>query len=98
MTSGARARLALAFAVAVAAPAARARAQEAGTMAGGAPLTPSPEHPPAGPLPNVHWLTLDTPHFHIHYYVDELAYAQHAAIIAERAFRLNMRYLNWKPS
>src|SRR5450432_2119668 len=58
----------------------------------------SPEHPPAGPLPEVHWLTLDTPHFHIHYYADERPYAEHAAIIAERAYRLNTRYLNWLPS
>ena len=67
-------------------------------MASGAPVTTTPEHPPAGPLPNVRWLTLDTPHFHIHYYEDELSYAQHAAIIAERAFRLHTRYLNWLPS
>ena len=92
-----RAGLALALAAAVAAPA-RARAQEAGSVASGAPVTTTPEHPPAGPLPNVRWLTLDTPHFHIHYYEDELSYAEHAAIIAERAWRLNMRYLNWKPS
>jgi Tol biopolymer transport system component len=55
-------------------------------------------HPPAGPLPEVRWLTLDTPHFHIHYYADELPFAEHAAIVAERAFRLHTRYLNWLPS
>jgi Tol biopolymer transport system component len=56
------------------------------------------EHPPAGPAPDVRWYTLDTPHFHIHFYEDERPFAEHAAIIAERAYRLNTRYLNWRPS
>ncbi len=98
-----RAGLALLVAAAVVAPARRARAQDdaagagAGAM-GDAPIEPTPDHPPAGPLPRVRWFTLDTPHFHIHYYEDERPYAEHAAIIAERAFRLNTRYLNWLPS
>jgi Tol biopolymer transport system component len=91
-----RASLALIVAAAVTAPAAGARAQESGEPA--PPIETTPEHPPSGPLPHVHWLTLDTPHFHIHYYEDERTYAEHAAIIAERAFRLNTRYLNWLPS
>ncbi len=54
--------------------------------------------PPAAPEPDVRWYTLDTPHFHIHFYEDERAFAAHAGIIAERAYRLNTRYLNWRPS
>ena len=54
--------------------------------------------PPAAPQPDVRWYTLDTPHFHIHFYEDERPLALHAGIIAERAFRLNTRYLNWRPS
>jgi Tol biopolymer transport system component len=104
-----RGRVILAVLVAVAAPAqAQAQTQPqpqpddewASTAAMGeaAPIATAPDHPPAGPLPHVHWLTLDTPHFHVHFYTDEWAYARHAAIIAERAFRLNTRYLNWLPS
>jgi Tol biopolymer transport system component len=97
-----RARLGLLVAAAVAAPAPMARAQEAeaggaGAL-GGAPIETTADHPPEGPLPRVRWYTLDTPHFHIHYYAEERAYAEHAAIIAERAFRLNTRFLNWLPS
>ncbi len=54
--------------------------------------------PAAAPQPDVRWYTLDTPHFHIHFYEDERAFAAHAGIIAERAYRLNTRYLNWRPS
>jgi hypothetical protein len=94
--------LAVAVAVALAAPAARAQERlgppTAGATDEGMSVELTPDHPPTGPLPHVHWLTLDTPHFHIHYYEDERSYAEHAAIIAERAFRLNTRYLNWLPS
>src|SRR5262249_21132906 len=51
-----------------------------------------------GPLPDVRWYTLDTPHFHIHFYEDERALASHTAIVAERAFHVLTRYLNWLPS
>jgi Tol biopolymer transport system component len=54
--------------------------------------------PASGPLPDVRWFTLDTPHFHIHFYGDERPLADHTAIIAERAYRLITRYLNWQPS
>ena len=54
--------------------------------------------PPPGPRPTVHWLTLETPHFRLHYYQDEWEFAKRAAAVAERAFRLNTRYLNWRPS
>src|SRR4051812_20951191 len=56
------------------------------------------EAPPLGRLPQVRWYTLDTPHFHIHFYEDERAMASHTALIAERAYRLITRYLNWQPS
>ena len=49
--------------------------------------------PPTGPLPNVRWYTLETPHFDLHYYPDERAFAERAAHIAERAYRLITRYL-----
>ncbi|HEX3695064.1 MAG TPA: hypothetical protein VH374_06700 [Polyangia bacterium] len=49
-------------------------------------------------LPVVHWHTLETPHFRIHYYDDEKPLADRAAPIAERAHRLVTRYLNWLPS
>src|SRR4051812_17604394 len=51
-----------------------------------------------GPLPTVRWYTLNTPHFHIHFYGEEGPLADHTAIIAERAYRLITRYLNWQPS
>jgi len=54
--------------------------------------------PPPGPLPNVRWFTLETPHFDLHYYPNERAFAERAAHIAERAYRLITRYLNWQPS
>src|SRR5690349_16014572 len=58
---------------------------------GGAPAAPS-----RGPLPMARWHTLETPHFHIHFYDDERALADHTAVIAERAYRLVTRYLNWR--
>ncbi len=54
--------------------------------------------PPPGPAPDVRWYTLDTPHFHIHFYEDERLLAPHAAIISERAHLLLSRYLNWSTS
>jgi Tol biopolymer transport system component len=54
--------------------------------------------PAPAPLPLARWSTLQTPHFRIHFYDDEWAFAQRAAVIAERAYRLNTRYLNWKPT
>ncbi len=54
--------------------------------------------PPMGPLPNVQWYTLETPHFDLHYYPAEREFAEHAAHVAERAYRLVTRYLNWQPS
>ncbi|HEY2729470.1 MAG TPA: hypothetical protein VGK52_05970 [Polyangia bacterium] len=102
-----RAIVALLAVAAAGAPGASARAQNTGPgvldATALAPIdatdvqAPS-DHPPAGPVPEVHWLTLDTPHFHIHYYEEERPFAAHAAIIAERAYRLNTRYLNWLPS
>jgi WD40-like Beta Propeller Repeat len=74
-----------------------AMADEASSSAAPEP-TPVGEDPPLGPLPDVRWYTLDTAHFHIHFYEDERALALHTAVIAERAYRLNTRYLNWRPS
>jgi Tol biopolymer transport system component len=54
------------------------------------------QEPPPGPAPDVRWFTLDTPHFHIHFYEDERLLAAHSAIIAERAHHLLTRYLNWR--
>ena len=54
--------------------------------------------PPSGPIPNVRWYTLETPHFEIHYYTEERAFAERVAHFAERAYRLNTRYLNWRPN
>jgi hypothetical protein len=77
-----------------------ARAQGAAGPGGGegVPVESTADHPPPGPLPSVNWLTLETPHFRIHFYEDERALAYHTAVIAERAFRLNTRYLNWHPT
>ncbi len=58
---------------------------------------PADEPPPAS-LPNAHWLTLETPHFEIHYYPEEGAFAERAAHYGERAYRLITRYLDWRPS
>ena len=43
------------------------------------------------------WLTLETPHFELHYYPDEQEFAIQSARVAERAYRLITRYLNWEP-
>jgi hypothetical protein len=53
---------------------------------------------PAPPLPRATWYTLETPHFDIHFYPAEQPFAEHASHIAERAYRLITRYLNWRPS
>ncbi|HVV52260.1 MAG TPA: hypothetical protein VHO06_21505 [Polyangia bacterium] len=55
------------------------------------------EAPPAAPLPRGRWFTLQTPHFDIHFYGEEAAFAERVAHFAERAYRLNTRYLDWKP-
>jgi hypothetical protein len=52
----------------------------------------------AGRLPLVHWRTLFTPHFRIHFYDEERAMAERAAHIAERAHLRLTSYLNWLPS
>src|SRR6185437_10628456 len=44
------------------------------------------------------WFTLATPHFNIHFYDGEEAFARKVAHFAERAYRLNTRYLNWRPT
>jgi len=56
------------------------------------------EVPPAPPPPHGTWFTLKTPHFNIHFYGEEAAFAQKVAHFAERAYRLNTRYLNWRPT
>lgn len=76
----------------------RARADELTPSSGGLDADPEADAPPAGPMPDVTWYTLDTPHFRVHFYEDERPLAHHTAIVAERAFRLLTRYLNWKPS
>jgi Tol biopolymer transport system component len=53
---------------------------------------------PTPPLPRVSWYTLETPHFDIQFYPAEQEFAERAAHIAERAYRLITRYLNWRPS
>jgi hypothetical protein len=52
---------------------------------------------PPPPLPNARWLTLETPHFELHFYPDEQEFAIQSARVAERAYRLITRYLNWEP-
>ena len=47
-------------------------------------------------LPSAHWLTLETPHFELHFYPEERAFAERSARVAERAYRLVTRYLNWR--
>ena len=49
-------------------------------------------------LPSARWLTLETPHFELHFYPEERAFAERSALVAERAYRLVTRYLNWEPS
>lgn len=98
------ATLAATLAAALAAPCVHAQESEPpspegpGSTGRGMQIETIPDHPPPGPLPRVRWYTLDTPHFHVHFYGEERAMAEHAAIIAERAFKLNTRYLNWRPS
>jgi Tol biopolymer transport system component len=62
----------------------------------------TPEAPgealPTPPLPHAFWYTLETPHFDIHFYPAEQKFAERAGHIAERAYRLITRYLNWRPS
>ncbi len=56
------------------------------------------EQLPAPRLPRADWYTLQTPHFEIQFYSSERAFAERVAHFAERAYRLNTRYLNWRPS
>lgn len=56
------------------------------------------EGPPQARLPRATWYTLQTPHFEIHFYPDERAMAERLAHFAERAWRLNTRYFNWRPA
>src|SRR4051794_24057580 len=53
---------------------------------------------PQPPLPSAQWLTLETPHFELHFYPEEREFVQKAALVAERAYRLITHYLNWEPS
>jgi len=53
---------------------------------------------PQAPVPGGNWFTLQTPHFNIHFYEEEREFAARVAHFAERAYRLNTRYLNWRPS
>ncbi|HET6147693.1 MAG TPA: hypothetical protein VFH68_09180 [Polyangia bacterium] len=63
------------------------------TNAGASPAEESP-----GKLPLVHWRTMFTPHFRIHFYDEERALADRAAWIAEHAHLRLTQYLNWLPS
>ena len=54
--------------------------------------------PVSGPVPRPSWLTLQTQHFELHFYPEERAFAERSAHVAERAYRLITRYLNWRPS
>ena len=38
----------------------------------------------------------ETPHFELHFYPEEREFAERAARVAERAYRLITRYLNWR--
>jgi surface antigen Omp85-like protein/WD40 repeat protein len=53
---------------------------------------------PQPALPNARWFTLVTPHFELHFYPEEREFAEKAAVVAERAYRLITMYLNWEPS
>ncbi|MBC8133068.1 MAG: hypothetical protein H7X95_08820, partial [Deltaproteobacteria bacterium] len=55
------------------------------------------DDPFAARAPVVHWRTLLTPHFRIHFYEAERYIAERAAGIAERAYESLTRYLNWRP-
>jgi hypothetical protein len=92
------ARTAAVAAVGVVLAALGARAPDARGAEPEPSLEPEVGPPPPGPLPDVRWYTLETPHFHIHFYEDERPLAGRTAIIAERAYRLVTRYLNWRPS
>ena len=52
---------------------------------------------PQPTLPSARWLTLETPHFELHFYPEEREFAERSARAAERAYRLVTRYLNWEP-
>ena len=52
---------------------------------------------PQPTLPSARWLTLETPHFELHFYPEEREFAERSARAAERAYRLITRYLNWEP-
>ena len=69
-----------------------ARGARADTIEEPAEALPTPR------LPRATWYTLQTPHFEIHFYPTEQKFAERAAHIAERAYRLITRYLNWRPS
>jgi Tol biopolymer transport system component len=73
---------------------ARARAARADAYVADEPA----ETLPTAPLPRAIWYTLETPHFDIHFYPTEQSFAERTAHIAERAYRLITRYLNWRPS
>src|SRR5690348_14607909 len=72
------------------------------TLAAGAARAEPIDEPgpqlPAPRLPRADWYTLETPHFEIQFYASERAFAEKVAHFAERAYRLNTRYFNWRPS
>jgi Tol biopolymer transport system component len=84
--------LAVVLMAALSLAAASARAEPA------SPFDDVGEPPPTAPLPKAVWYTLETPHFEIHFYPDESALAQRMAHFVERAYRLNTRYFNWRPT
>ncbi len=55
------------------------------------------DEPPTSIAPVIHWRTLETAHFRIHFYEAERFLAERAAGIAERAHDSLVRYLNWLP-
>jgi len=59
-------------------------------------VSPAAENP--GTLPLVHWRTMYTRHFRIHFYDEDRSLADRAAMIAERAHLRLTHYLNWLPS
>ncbi len=60
-----------------------------------AALLLSPALAIAAPLP--HWRTIETEHFRVHAYDEELAVAFRLAELAERAYQPLTRLLNWRP-
>ncbi|HVT07140.1 MAG TPA: hypothetical protein VHO67_06765 [Polyangia bacterium] len=68
------------------------------TLARGQQVDEPAETPPSAPLPRAVWYTLQTPHFDIHFYPAEQSLASRIAHFAERAWRLNTRYFNWRPA